>query len=455
MSRRLRLESDGTCPPIYDELDNPYRYKILYGGRGAARSWTVARKLLRRGHKQKIRILCTRELQKSIKESVHKLLTDQIKLMNLESVYDWNKTGIWSKNGTEFMFLGVRHNPSEIKSLEGIDICWIEEGENLTEESWDIIDPTIRKEGSEIWANYNTRFKFDHLHKIFVIDTPPPGSLVIKASYDDNPWFPEVLRTQMENMKVADYEKYLHIWRGHLKILAQGAVYGSQIIQARKDGRIGVFPVTNGVVETFWDLGKNNQTSIWFMQKVGNQYRFIDYYESRLKEIPHYCKVLKGNAELTGPGDSEACPITEAANSRRARYNYGTHHMPHDIKQDMLGMAKTRQAQFEEGGVRPIQPVKQIKNVEAGIEMARDIFPECYFHEEFCDRGIEALSNYRYKYKSDDDTYAPQPHHDWASNGSDAFRQFPQGYNDNANSAQDYRGSANKDYRGANASWMR
>lgn len=445
---------DVSLPPIYKPLVQPHRYKILYGGRGAARSWTVARILLLKGKEKKLRILCTRELQKSIKESVHKLLTDQIGLMELDNYYTFNNTSIVGRNGTEFLFMGIRHNPSEIKSLEGIDICWIEEGENLTETSWDIIDPTIRQEGSEIWANYNTRFKFDHLHKMFVIDKAPPDSLVIKASYEDNKWFPDVLRRQMENMKETNYEKYLHIWRGQLKILAEGAIYGQQIIQARKDGRILDFPITNAEVDTFWDLGKNNQTSIWFMQKVQHQYRLIDYYEARLQEIPHYCKVIKGTAVLTSAGDPTPCPVTEAANARRAKYNYGTHYMPHDIKQDVLGMQETRIKQFMKGGVKPIEAVKQIGNVEEGIEMTRDMFPEMVFHETNCERGIEAVSNYRYKYRDDDDTYANQPHHDWSSNGSDALRQLAQGYREQSNT-QDFRGKP-KDFRGnREGAWMR
>ena len=146
----------------------------MYGGRGSAKSWTVARKLLLRGAAKKQIILCTRELQKSIKQSVHRLLKDQVHYLGLDSFYEVQQQGIYGKNGTEFIFLGTKHNPDEIKSTEGIDICWIEEGHNLTESSWDVIDPTIRKDESEIWITYNTRFKFDHLHKIFVIDEPPP-----------------------------------------------------------------------------------------------------------------------------------------------------------------------------------------------------------------------------------------------------------------------------------------
>ena len=215
-----------TFPKIFKPLDEPFRYKVMYGGRGSGKSWTVARKLLLRGVENPIRVLCTRELQKSIKQSVHKLLKDQIETMQLQNFYTVTDSSIKGINGTEFMFMGIKMNSHEIKSTEGITICWIEEAENLTENSWDIIDPTIRAEGSEIWATYNTRFKFDHLHRMFVIDTPPPNSWVQMINFEDNQFFPSVLRIQMETMKAKDYEKYLNVWLGQLKQLAQGAIFG-------------------------------------------------------------------------------------------------------------------------------------------------------------------------------------------------------------------------------------
>ena len=135
-----------TFPKVYQPLDDRYRYKVMYGGRAAARSWTVARKLLLLGGVagKPLLILCTRELQKSIKDSVHRLLRNQIDMLGLGDFYTATESAIKGKNGTEFIFLGTRHNPTEIKSLEGVDICWIEEGHALTEDSWDIIDPTIR-----------------------------------------------------------------------------------------------------------------------------------------------------------------------------------------------------------------------------------------------------------------------------------------------------------------------
>jgi len=256
-------------PKIYKPLNDPWRYKVMYGGRAAARSWTIARNLLLRGTQNVEFILCTRELQKSIKQSVHKLLKAQIRLLGLENFYTVLEQSIKGINGTEFMFLGVKANPEEIRSTEGVTICWIEEGHSLSEASWDIIDPTIRAEGSEIWISFNTRFKFDYLYEKFVVNRPPSNALVLKTSYKDNPYFTDVLQEQMEMMKESDYDKYLNIWEGELKKLAEGAIFGAQITSIRRDNRLTYIPIISSETFTFFDLGKNDETAIWFVQLLG------------------------------------------------------------------------------------------------------------------------------------------------------------------------------------------
>ncbi len=402
-------------PKIFQPLDDPYRYKMIHGGRGKGASWTVGRKLLIRGTERPLRILCTRELQKSIKQSVHKLLSDQINRLQLHNFYDVQQQGIFGKNGTEIFFIGVKSNPDEIKSMEGLDYIWIEEAHSLSESSWDIIDPTIRKEGSEIWATWNDRFKFDHMQQLFVVNEPPPGSLVLKVNYYDNPYFPDVLRKQMEHMKETNYEKYLHVWEGELKLLAEGAIFGQQVVQTKKDGRLLPIPVSKScLVDTFWDVGRSDHTAIWFMQKVGMEYRFIDFYMGRLEEVEHYAKVL-----------------------HKFDYNYGRHYLPHDADHDRLGMKSNIKEQFLKLGIKPITIVPVIKVKQTAIELGRNIFNECYFHQGTDERGRrmekgwEALCNYRYKYNEDDDVYNKKPHHDWASNPADAFMGFAQGFLDN------------------------
>jgi len=403
-------------PKIFRPLDEQYRYKVMFGGRGSAKSWTVAKKLLIKGTEKPTRILCTRELQKSIKQSVHKLLVDQISILGLKAFYTVTDTAIKGLNGTEFMFMGVKHNTEEIKSTEGVDICWIEEAHALTETSWDIIDPTIRKGGSEIWVTFNTRFKFDHIYQLFIANDPPPGSWVQRVNHGDNPYFTEVLTDQMEHMKTIDFEKYLHIWEGQLKMLAEGAIFGKQILLAHSEKRICSIPIEASCeVHTFWDLGRNDHTAIWFMQAIGKEFRLIDYYENRLEDIDHYCRIIKDKG-----------------------YLYGTHYMPHDIEHQMLGMNKSRREQFESGGVKPIHTVPRVSEKNEAIEMGRKIFPRVWIDQNRCERGIECLSNYRYQYNDDRDTHNKSPHHDWASNGADAFMQMAQGYMEDLNSGPVY-----------------
>lgn len=192
-----------------------YRYKIAYGGRGSSKSWTITRILLLKAMQQPIRILCTREIQDSIKDSVHKLLKDQIELLELTG-YTVQNDVIRHANGSEFLFKGLYSNLSKIKSFEGVDICWIEEAESISAMSWEILDPTIRKVDSEIWISFNPRYEDDIIYKTF-ISNRPTNALVVKLNWNDNKFFPNVLKKQKDYMRRTDPDLYLHIWEGELK----------------------------------------------------------------------------------------------------------------------------------------------------------------------------------------------------------------------------------------------
>ena len=145
------------------------RFRVLYGGRGASKSHSISRALLCKGVEKTLRILCAREFQTSIKDSVHKLLVDQIYNLGLESKYEVTQTTIRGSNGTEFIFAGIKNNINGLKSIESISICWVEEANNVTATSWDILIPTIRKENSEIWISFNPELPTDETYKRFVI----------------------------------------------------------------------------------------------------------------------------------------------------------------------------------------------------------------------------------------------------------------------------------------------
>ena len=218
----------------------PSRYKVLYGGRGSGKSFSCARVLLGKGFEKPIRILCAREIQRSISDSVHKLLCTQIEEMGLGGFYFITRDAIRGANGTEFIFKGLRSNPQEIKSTEGIDIAWVEEAQAVSAESWDVLIPTIRKPNSEIWLTFNPLDESDPTYQRFVLNAPE-NALVRKVNYDENPYFPEVLKAEMEWLKARDYESYLHIWEGEVRKHSNAVIFAGRFrveeFETPKDAR--------------------------------------------------------------------------------------------------------------------------------------------------------------------------------------------------------------------------
>src|SRR5215831_6175534 len=259
-------------------LFEPARYKVAYGGRGGAKSWSFARALLLIGAKRRTRVLCCREFQNSIRESVHKLLCDQIEELRLGSFYSPQATTITGRNGTEFSFEGLRHNSQKIKSYEGLDIAWVEQGERVSKGSWDILVPTLRKDASEIWVTLNPELESDESYQRFVVN-PPAGAIVIEQGWRDNPWFPGVLRAEMEELHRRDPDAWLNIWEGKCRHALEGAIYAHELRDAASEGRITRVPIASGVpVHTAWDLGHSDQTAIWMFQRVGFEHRLVDYF---------------------------------------------------------------------------------------------------------------------------------------------------------------------------------
>ena len=214
-----------------------YRYFALHGGRGGAKSRSIGAALVALGQAFPLRILCAREIQNSIKESVKRLLDDEIERQGASSFYQSNDKRIWApSNGTEFIFEGLHRNYDKIKSYEGIDICWVEEAHTCSQESIDVLEPTIRKPGSMLWYSWNPRNIHDSIQLQFCSpDGPPPLTKLIEINYKDNPWFPEVLRIQMEHTKKKDFKKYLHIWEGQPVGEGGNDVFPMEYIQAAVD----------------------------------------------------------------------------------------------------------------------------------------------------------------------------------------------------------------------------
>lgn len=388
-------------PQKLDFLFEPYRYKVAYGGRGGGKSHSFAKALLILGTQKPLRILASREFQSSIADSVHKLLVDQIYLLELQSFYTIEKASISGLNGTEFRFAGLKTNVQAIKSFEGINICWVEEASNVSKQSWEVLVPTIRQENSEIWVSFNPELESDETYQRFVLN-PRPGSKVVQINYSDNIWFPEVLKEEMEFLKRIDDNAYQNVWLGHPKVFLDGAVYGNEIKAAMNatPPRITTVPYDPlKAVHTIWDIGFRDTNSIWFAQVIGSEFRFIDYYENNQLPLDHYLQMLQSK-------------------SQEFNYVYGVDYLPHDAAAKSLGTGRSVEEMMREKG-RKIFIVPRL-SIEDGINAARTIFPNSWFDKDKCVDGIQCLRKYRYD--TEGSLTSNRPIHDHFSHGADAFR---------------------------------
>ena len=207
------------------ELWRPHRYKVFYGGRGSGKSWAIAEALIVMADMCKLRILCCREIQKSIKDSSYQLLKDTALRLGIANRFVFLETEIrHKKTGSKFIFTGLLRNEQTIKSKEGIDICWCEEAQTISETSGETLIPTIRKDGSEIWLSFNP-LNADDPTTVRFVENPPPEAYVRKVNFDENPYFTEALRREMEWDRKNDFEKYLHIWEGYPRTFSDAQIF--------------------------------------------------------------------------------------------------------------------------------------------------------------------------------------------------------------------------------------
>lgn len=384
-------------PDWSDFLFEPKRYKVAFGGRGSGKSWAFARALIVQGAKQPLRILCTREVQKSIKESVKRLLDDQIEALGLGSFYDSLETEIRGANGTVIAFAGLAsHTVESVKSYEGFDRVWIEEAQTVSKKSLDILTPTIRKPGSEIWLTFNPELDTDEVWKRFIENTPP-NCISQQVNYSDNPWFPQVLEDERLHCKATAPDDYETIWEGKCRAAVSGAIYASEVQQAILDERIRVIPYDPRLkVHSVWDLGWADSMSIILVQRGVTELRVIGYIEDNQKTLDYY-----------------------AAELNKLPYNWGYDYLPHDGNTKDFKTGKSTAEILKTFGRKP----KMTPNIgiEAGIKMARMVFSRTYFDKVKCARLVECLKRYRRAISST--TNEPgSPVHDEYSHGADAWR---------------------------------
>lgn len=391
-----------SIPEPMGALYEPRRYKIMHGGRGGGKSHTVAQALLDMGARKPLRILCAREIQKSMRDSVHRLLKDYIIKLGLESFYEVLDTEIRGRNGTLILFTGLQsHTVDSIKSFEGVDLVWIEEAHAISKKSLDTLIPTIRKEGSEIWMTLNPDMDTDEVYQRFIA-TPSDDTWVCEVNWRDNPWLPQVLDDERKKAKRAmlkdDYE---HIWDGKPRRVAEGAIYRYEIDALYADGRVCPVPYDPILpVHTVWDLGWNDAMTIAMVQRGPQDIRVLDYIEDSNRTLDWYV------AELA-----------------KRPYRWGTDFIPHDGRTRNFQTGKSTEELLRAMGRAP--HVLAQTSIEEGIKAARMAFPRCYFDSKKTVRLLECLKRYRrdVHQKTNEPT---APLHDEFSHGADAFRYLGQ-----------------------------
>ncbi len=395
------------------------RFKVVHGGRGSAKSMSTAKAILARQFNSTKKVLNAREIQNSIKDSVHALYKQCIQEMGFVEGTDFvvqNDSISCPRTGSVSIFKGLRANASEIKSMQGIDIAWIEEADKVTAASWKYLVPTIRSEYedgtcSEIIITLNPELEEDYTYQNYIVD-PPSSAIVVQMNWQDNPWFPNVLNAERAElyMKAAAaqerglnrlMEEYLWIWEGRTKSAVEGAIYAEELAVATLENRITTVPLARGVpVNTYWDLGRSDQTAIWFVQYMPGARHVIRYYENTGVSFDHYIEHLQS----TG-------------------YVFGTHYLPHDADNKVIQARKSitgqlREAYPGEGKVRTVQrPTRKALGINAG----RNVMSLAIFDREGCADGLARLRRYRYAV-SEQGVRSLEPLHDDNSNGADAWQ---------------------------------
>lgn len=393
-------------------LFQPAPYKVMWGGRGGSKSWDMVRAALSLGATRPLFILCTREIQQSIDESVYKLICDQIVAMGLQDRYTVLDQEIRGDLGTRIVFAGLKNQFNKIKSYEGIDLCIVFEATFISYNAWEALLPTIRRDppfgpfgqGSEVWVEFNPELATDETYKRWVLD-PPEGAIVVNINYWDNPWFPEILRRQKDAARKKSEDNYLTVWAGKTRKALVGAVYAKELIAALSDDPCRISPHIkydrSKPVTVSFDLGRADTMSLWFFQQFGMDHAAIKYYGNTGFEFSHYLDYINETkfriAKLVLPSDAKAKVI-------QAR---------HSVLQ---------QARDEFGHERVPKPLPNIAPA-VHIQATRELFPRLFFAEKETSEGVLGLQHYQYGI-NDKGQRTAKPLHNWASHPASSLGYY-------------------------------
>lgn len=356
MSGTLRIET----PRAFLPLLKPSRYKGAWGGRGSGKSHFFAELLIERSIAEKLDIVCVREVQDTLSQSVKKLLEEKIAALNVGHLFDIQRDTIKGPKGGQIIFRGMQNfNADNIKSLEGYDVAWVEEAQSLSQRSLDLLRPTIRKENSELWFSWNPSQATDPVDVLLRGDNPPPDAIVVKANYRDNPWLPKVLHDEIEYDQKRDPDKFAHIWLGEYIRNSEARVF--------KNWRIEEFEIDkSAILRQGADWGFSVDPTVLVQCWI----------EGRKLYVPHEawmigCEIVDTPALFMSVPESEKWPIT-ADSARPETISYMQKH-----------------------GFPKIMPaIKGARSLEEGVEWLKSF--DIVVHPR-CTHLIDELTLYSYK----------------------------------------------------------
>lgn len=396
-------------PNLIDLFTGTADTRCAKGGRGSAKTRSFAKMTAVRAYMWSMEgregiVVCGRQYMNSLDESsmeeVKAAIRSEPWLLNH---FELGEKYIRTKDGRiKYAFAGLDRNIASIKSKARILLCWVDEAEEVIEESWQTLIPTIREEESELWVTWNPRRASSATNKRFSKATDPNTKLVT-VNWRDNPWFPERLNRERLKDQEDRPDSYEHVWEGQFLTVMQGSYYASAITLARQENRIGrvaADPLMQ--VRLFVDIGgtgaKADAFTIWAAQFIGKEIRVINYYETVGQPLSAHLVWL-----------------------REQKYTQAQIWLPHDgDTQDRVIDVSYRSA-LEQAGYT----VNVVKNqgrgaAKARIEEARRLFPSIWFNEETTKAGIEALGWYHEK-RDDKRDIGLGPDHDWSSHAADSF----------------------------------
>ncbi|MBN9534819.1 MAG: phage terminase large subunit [Alphaproteobacteria bacterium] len=389
---------------VYRPLLDQSRYKGAYGGRGSGKSHFFAEQIVVESIANPgLRSVCIREVQRTLAQSAKRLIEDKIAALGVGHLFGIFTDRIETPGGGLITFAGMQdHTAESIKSLEGVGRAWIEEAQTLSARSLALLRPTIRAEGSEIWASWNPTRKSDAID-VFLRGSDLPGAIVVKANWRDNPWFPAVLEDERKLDLERYPDRYDHIWEGGYAKAFEGAYFAKQLAEAKAQKRIGRVSADPLLpVRAIFDLGGSGANAdamaIWIAQWIDREIRVLDYIEGVGQVLSYYV------TELRKRGWGNAICI-----------------LPHDGVNENNITGKRYEDHLRDAGFQ----VTVIKNQGKGaammrVEAARRLFPRIWFNEETTEAGREALGFYHEK-KDPTRNVGLGPEHDWSSHGADAF----------------------------------